>query len=73
MEDYAVRIPHSLTPNVSIIPFFNILTQLSYSVMWPLNDISYGGAVELNIIIIFIDIFRNIIKEQNTLTCDIRA
>lgn len=44
MEDYAARIPHTEgTPNVAIVPFFNILSQMSYSVLWPLSDLEYGG------------------------------
>ena len=43
MEDYAARIQHSLDPNVTIVPFFSILTQMSYSILWPLQDLNYGG------------------------------
>ncbi|XP_019861207.1 PREDICTED: tubulin--tyrosine ligase-like protein 12 [Amphimedon queenslandica] len=48
MEDYAARIQHSLDPNVTIVPFFSILTQMSYSILWPLRDLSYGDTISRN-------------------------
>ena len=43
MEEFGARIAHSDMPTVAMIPFFHIFTQMSYSVMWPLHNLQYGG------------------------------
>ena len=29
-----------------MVPFFHILSQMSYSVLWPLQNLEYGGMQE---------------------------
>ena len=43
MEEFGSRIPHSPNPTIGIRPFFNIPTQMSHSVFWPLRDLDHGG------------------------------
>ena len=43
MDEFGSRIAHSDTPTVAMVPFFHILTQMSYSVIWPLCNLQYGG------------------------------
>lgn len=52
MEEFGSRIQHSDAPSVAMVPFFHILTQMSYSVMWPTQDLQYGGAAHYSLYVL---------------------
>ena len=43
LDEFGSRICHSDEPNVELKPLFHVPTQMSFTVMWLLNDLEYGG------------------------------
>ncbi len=43
MDEFGSRVQHSEKAAVKMVPFYYAPTQVSYTVMWPLRDMKYGG------------------------------
>ena len=44
MDEFGSAIRHSDTPSFAMAPFYYIPKQLSFSVIWCLKDLEYGGS-----------------------------
>ncbi|XP_066446461.1 tubulin--tyrosine ligase-like protein 12 [Eleutherodactylus coqui] len=45
MDEFGSRIQHSDEPTFGTAPFYYVPQQLSYTILWPLRDLSNGGEV----------------------------
>ena len=50
MDEFGSRIRQSCDPTVAMVSFFFIPTQLAFSLVWPLKDLSYAGIYTATII-----------------------
>ena len=47
-SELGCRIQHSDTPTVRTVPFYYVPTQATYTVLWPLKDLTVGGRSKLH-------------------------
>ena len=47
LDEFGSRICHSDEPSVDMKPIFHVPSQMSFTVMWLLKDLEYGGNVVL--------------------------
>ncbi len=43
LDEFGSRIQHSLQPNVRLVPFCYVPTQVTFSIMWPTKSIGEGS------------------------------
>ncbi|XP_014671096.1 PREDICTED: tubulin--tyrosine ligase-like protein 12 isoform X2 [Priapulus caudatus] len=45
LDEFGSRIMHSSDPSFRAVPFFNIPSQMSFTVIWPMKDLNHGDEV----------------------------
>ena len=55
LDEFGSRIQHNTQPNIRMVPFCYIPTQVTFSIIWPTKNIGEGGKLDLSnkIILVF--------------------